>query len=265
MQARTTNQYKRLCFLHIPKTAGTSISSILSGWHPDELIFQGGNNLDYDKYSKEEISEYQLYKGHIQLEYAKANLPCDTSFVTLLRDPIERAISLYYFWQGYSDEYLEDPNVDELDKIGPEMAKSMGIIEFFSRDDLHLLILREIRNGQLSYFVTVDDNLTDKQNSQRTIQNVRENMKYISVIGVQSQLPFFVYELRKYLGVSKPVTLPHINASKRNECFSWLSNEERQKLSAIISENNQAEIEVYSEIEYQVRSRITQFFKKLVN
>jgi hypothetical protein len=126
-----TNKYKRLCFLHIPKTAGTSISSILSRWYPENLIFQGGNKLDYNKYCKDEISEYRLYKGHIQFIYANPSLPSDTLFVTLLREPLERVISLYYFWQGYSDEYLNDPDVDELDKLGPRIAKNMGILEFF--------------------------------------------------------------------------------------------------------------------------------------
>jgi hypothetical protein len=257
-----TNKYKRLCFLHIPKTAGTSISSILSYWYPDKLIFKGGDKLDYDKYSKEELSEYRLYKGHIQYIYANPNLPSDTSFVTLLREPIERVISLYYFWQGYSDEYLSDPNVDEIDKLGPRMAKSMGILEFFSRNDLHMLILRATRNGQLSYITTIKKNLIEKQNSKILIKNVRENMKYISVFGVQSQLPFFVYELRKLLGISEPVMVPHINASKRNKHFARLPSLDRQKLIDIISDNNQAEIEVYNEIENKIRFKIEQFIEQ---
>jgi hypothetical protein len=87
-------------------------------------------------------------------------------------------------------------------------------------------------------------------------------MRYISIFGVQSQLPFFVYELRGLLGISEPVMVPRINASKRNKYFARLSNLDRQKLVDIIADNNQAEIEVYNQIEHQVHSRISQFINK---
>ncbi len=256
---------KRLCFLHIPKTAGTSISSILTGWYPDQQIFQGLTTLDYDQLNDEEITEYRLYKGHMPFIYASARLPADTLYVTLLREPIERVISLYYFWRGYSDDYLNDESMSKLDKLGPTAAKSMDIIEFFSRDDVHLLILRATRNGQLSYLSTLKNKNSFMQKETKAIlmQNVNENLKYVSVLGVQTQLPFFVYELRKLLGISQPQVVPHINASQRNKHFANLTDQDREKLVEVISEHNQAELVIYKEIEQNVQSRIREFFKTM--
>ncbi len=258
---------KRLCFLHVPKTAGTSISSILSKWYANKQIFPGLTTLDYEKFDQAEIAGYDLYKGHVQFVYAKPRLPDDTCFVTLLRDPIERAISLYYFWQAYDDDYLNDANVDETEIIGPKAAKSMGIIEFFSRDDLHLLILRETRNGQLSYLSTIKhkNSFIDKKNGKMIIKNTYENLKNISVMGIQSQLPFFVYELKQLLGISEPTLVPHINASQRNKHFANLNTNDREKLIEIITENNQAELAVYKKIEKNVNSRIQQCLKTLTD
>ena len=106
-------------FVHIPKTAGTTLTSILAReYSPDETyeIMMRGMSLSMPKpmimprptisFSKirrlksalKHRHTLHLIRGHFDLSLSKL-LPPNTQFFTLLRDPVERAISHYYHYR----------------------------------------------------------------------------------------------------------------------------------------------------------------------
>ncbi len=108
-----------VAFVHIPKTAGTTLNSILAReYSPEETyeIMMRGMSLRVQKptiiprplisYSKVRRLKsalkcphtVRLIRGHFDLSLAKI-LPRNTPFFTLLRDPVERAISHYYHYR----------------------------------------------------------------------------------------------------------------------------------------------------------------------
>ena len=108
-----------IAFVHIPKTAGTTLNSILAHeYSPDETyeIMMRGMSLSVPKpmimprpvisFSKlrrlksaiKHRQTLRLIRGHFDLSLSKL-LPPDTRFFTLLRDPVERAISHYYHYR----------------------------------------------------------------------------------------------------------------------------------------------------------------------
>lgn len=261
-----TTDLDQLCFLHIPKTAGTSLVSLLSDWYSGNQVFPGANTLDYEKFSTDELQRYRLFKGHIKLAYARSKLPQNTKYVSLLREPIERAISLYYFWKDYDDRILNDPSIDEAEKIGPITAKKMDIVEFFTRDDLHMLILRETRNGQLSYLSSIKDknSLIRRDNKDNIVKDAFENLKHLSVVGVQSQFAFFIYELKQLLNISTPIAVPRVNVSQRESHFTSLDESRQKQVIELISDNNRAELMLYEKIERQVYHKINDYFNGIL-
>jgi hypothetical protein len=99
-----------LCFFHIPKTAGAAlIAWIRSMFDPADAapyVTQG----EYEKLPLDE-RRYQLYAGHIsgRLLYC---VPRKTQLVTINRDPVERAISEYYWIKNqYVQQLAANPNV----------------------------------------------------------------------------------------------------------------------------------------------------------
>lgn len=92
-----------LVFVHLPKAAGSSLSKVLEANYGDSLYWINSlrekhkiNNGHPFRISKRGIDA--MY-GHI---YAHPNLPSiypNAKFITWLRDPVERALSLYHFWQ----------------------------------------------------------------------------------------------------------------------------------------------------------------------
>jgi hypothetical protein len=92
-------------FLHIPKTAGTTLHRIIEGEYNPFRVFtiEGGAiewSIDHFKRMPERRrAALQVLKGHMSFglhEY----LPQPSTYMTFLRDPVERCISAYYYSMG---------------------------------------------------------------------------------------------------------------------------------------------------------------------
>ena len=107
-----------LVFLHIPKTAGTSQWAILNQYHGQENIFWIGRDCDpaVRRYPRRRIAGRPIVGGHKRLAFYPRDK--DPLYCAVVRDPVERAISLFAYYAR------------------PELARSAQA--------------REIREGQLA-------------------------------------------------------------------------------------------------------------------
>jgi len=83
---------KSALFLHIPKTAGTSIINTVAPYYGKSLISHG----DYSGKLPAEITDISFVSGHFGYSYARPLMASRVSF-TFLREPRERVLSFYYF------------------------------------------------------------------------------------------------------------------------------------------------------------------------
>ena len=91
---------RALFFLHIPKTAGTSLRELLScRFAPaDILALDRRGAHEHPSQQLETISRYRFVHGHVP--YALVDrFPRRPFVVTLLRDPIDRAVSAFHYMQ----------------------------------------------------------------------------------------------------------------------------------------------------------------------
>ena len=83
-------------FLHIRKTAGTSIQNYMANHWPADACLR---HLHWLAHERLDPGAYGFVAGHVGWEYLQrfANRPC---VVTSLREPIERGLSHYYYFGG---------------------------------------------------------------------------------------------------------------------------------------------------------------------
>jgi hypothetical protein len=94
----------RLVFLHVPKTGGTTLHHHFSAhFTPEETCPERSSVLD--RYSEDELGQWRYFSGHFNADEIK-RIPKPVFVVTVLRDPIERLLSHYYFWRRHSSDYI---------------------------------------------------------------------------------------------------------------------------------------------------------------
>ena len=91
----TPNRGGRCYFHHIPKTAGTTLRNHLIGQIGESRVAPMVRGMSFQE-ALREYAGYDAITGHIAAVPGD-RLPSDRLCVTLLRDPVERVISEFYF------------------------------------------------------------------------------------------------------------------------------------------------------------------------
>jgi hypothetical protein len=101
-----TQSDQALIFLHLPKCAGTTLNRIIE-WEYDPMrvfsidpIFFLWSYKKLNRWPAKRLARMQVFKGHMPLGIHR-RLPQPSTYITFLRDPIERVISAYYFARNY--------------------------------------------------------------------------------------------------------------------------------------------------------------------
>jgi hypothetical protein len=110
-----------LIFLHIPKSAGTTVNRLIEGEYPLFQIF----SVDpvFSRWSRRHLwslpsgrlKRFRVFKGHMPFGLHKI-VPQPATYFAVFRDPINRVISAFYFMRNY----VLHPNHWKLRRLGLE-------------------------------------------------------------------------------------------------------------------------------------------------
>jgi hypothetical protein len=95
-----------IIFLHVPKSAGTTLNrlieweySLLAMYTVDPVLFRWSRERLW-RLPKRRLKRFRIFKGHMKFGLHEV-LPQPATYITVLRDPIDRMISAFYFMHTY--------------------------------------------------------------------------------------------------------------------------------------------------------------------
>lgn len=122
----------KVFFLHIPKTAGTSIREYFEWSYPARAICSGFSEVSITEALGREGLSRRFYSGHVSFDYLDYFFH-DYAWLTFLRDPVARTVSQYSNWANLSshqERWLEGDGSDALRAAVVEATALPGIAEF---------------------------------------------------------------------------------------------------------------------------------------
>ncbi|MHA7874967.1 sulfotransferase family protein [Roseivivax sp.] len=202
-----------LIFLHIPKTAGQSVHAALSQGLPEAAISPVRLHSQAGPGTAQLPPGYALYSGHIDWE-ALASLGPRARAFTVLRDPLERLASFYFYLRrkarSLPPEVLARPDHLGLRQVSTLSAEAYFfagpppwrafITDHYRAPYCRYLASRKIRAGRQL------DGLSDRQ----LVDAAYRAAQGLSGLYHTGDLDPLARDLSRWTG--RPIHLPRINA-----------------------------------------------------
>jgi hypothetical protein len=103
---QTERTSEAVIFLHLPKAAGSTLNRLIEWEYPlsemysiDPVFFRF-SWAHLQRLSKKRLRRTRMFKGHM-LFGLHAILPQPATYITVLREPVDRVISAFYFMRSY--------------------------------------------------------------------------------------------------------------------------------------------------------------------
>ena len=237
-------------FLHIPKTAGTTLHRIIERQYAPEHIISFGPDAhqsiaDFKALREERRAQIRMLKGHMAFGLHRY-FPTDSDhqrpvYFTLLRDPIERVISHYYHVLRDPTHYLY-PYTE---------AGRMGLADF-----LKSKVPVMLNNGQTRLVSGIWEKTPfgacDAEMLETAKQNIRE---HFVLVGLTERFDETLCLLRMLLGWQNDISYVPRNVGDNRPTRDSVSAE----TLAVVSETNQLDIALYAYAEQLFEEKIQQY------
>jgi galactose-3-O-sulfotransferase len=220
-----------LIFVHLPKCGGTTLNRIIEWEYDPRRVFSVDPSFfrwSYNRlkrWPRERLDHIDVFKGHMPFGL-HARLTRPATYVTVLREPIDRAISAYYFAKTH--------------RLHPDRreVRRLTLEEFVRNKDYHNLQCRLLAgiDGQYDFF--------DGECSSDTLEIAKANLsRHFRVVGLTERFDeslalmkiAFGWDIARYA---------RFNVTK----FRAKKNEVSASTLALIEECNQFDVALYKHV-----------------
>lgn len=181
-----TKSGEAVVFLHIPKTAGTTLNRIIDKQYSPFAIytvdpFQLSATVErFQRLPEKRRRRLQVVRGHFPYGIHQF-LPQGATYITMLRDPVARVLSAYYF-------VLRRPLNPMHRRVKKERLGVADCLRLFPR----------LRNVQCKYIAGVEETA---ESDERLLEMAKENLlNSFSIVGISERFEESLVLIAKKLG-----------------------------------------------------------------
>jgi hypothetical protein len=196
---------RQVCFMHIGKTAGTSLQHALMEAMSDAAVFHESLE-NFDTVAAAELWVNDLVIGHFAYQHV-AKLRPDRFLITFLRDPIERVLSSYGFLRSVSP-------VSDYSRTAIDAAKALTLSEFIRcHDPAVRMVTENFQAKSLAYDVRPEyrDKITELYGE------AARNLSNFDFVGIVEYFAESLAALSQEIGVLLPNKRLNITEARRSE------------------------------------------------
>jgi hypothetical protein len=237
--SKNAQENQTIIFIHIPKTAGSTLNSIIDrqyplgnicSIYPENATVPGGIELsstdELKELNKTDQAKIHFLRTHMSFGIHRL-LPGPSTYFTVLRDPIERIISLYYFVSALPTPLRPDYFPSEDISLQNWLRNKITI----DMDNAQTRML----SGNLH---TVPFGRCTREDLERAKRNLQE---HFSVVGLTERFNETLILLKRVLGWEESISYTRQNVTRKRPQKDDLSP---ATLNAI-AEANFLDIELY--------------------
>jgi hypothetical protein len=182
----------KIVHLHIPKTAGTCVREAFV--RNKNKVFYANPDFEFNDGAH---ANYEVFSGHFG--YAAANSVPDAELITVLRDPIERFLSAYYYLVQ-----LYDSGEEITDRT--ELAKRYTIEEYVRLFDCPVVVMEQFNPAtwQIAHGNRPEERSAFRKeitSENELLMSARKNLLRCSVVGFQNNLRDLSTEIKSKYNV----------------------------------------------------------------
>ncbi len=197
----TIDAAETLLFLHIPKAAGTTLSRVAERHTPAARQYRLGGNAQaaiehFNRLPEAQRARYRLISGHFPYGVHQ-RVPGPCAYFTVLRDPVDRVASFYYFVREEPRHYLNE-------HMTPAQAASLG--EFARTTSCPI-----VDNGQTRQLAGDWGRIPFGQCDRALLETAKRNLESVAVVGLTNRFRATLMLL------GQRFDWPHLGYRKANE------------------------------------------------
>ncbi|UDL91625.1 sulfotransferase family 2 domain-containing protein [Mesorhizobium sp. PAMC28654] len=171
----------------------------------------------------EAIKNYRLFDCHIGYDIASK---LDGKLITVIRNPFDRIISLYYYWRELPDT-----------TYGPGLAKRLTLEEFIEcRDDLIILDAVNTQTWQIAFGTTLSARDSNAHLSpDQLLEKAIKNLEHFEVVGVTEAMPLVAMGIRSKLGLPVDAAMAHTNVTNSRPTLGEIPVALRDRIYSLVN------------------------------
>lgn len=227
-----------LFFMHIPKTAGTSITALIEDNLSLSEIFQMteirdayyGNTLDYRS-----LKNARAVCGHIPLSVSRL-MAQPVRTLVFLRSPVDLSISIFNHFRRIGEI---EKNFSLADFLNSPYAEAIlnSQTKWLSGDQINNVpTARPARNFEFGAGAPIEDLI--KSVGESSLQKAKNNLKQFSFVGIFEKMPESVSPLQEKFGFNRSTSTFRLNVGDYDKVIDI-------ELMRLLAEKNSLDQQLY--------------------